>query len=279
MGDENPIRTLGDYSKPSHEGYRNTIQLPVGNNVVPFRSDTIRLVKNGYSFPGLRSEDLNQNFKDFLKLVDSLDLDSENRERTRIMDSFQGFTPKSLSSWHRSLLQVQIFYDHVNPTIRRTIDQSVGGKLYDKNAKESWALLEELALYENESWKDPRDFARPVKAISLPQDVPRPPDPEISQNAGGEEDDRDVMFIEIIKKYDDSHEEELEEDENVMAGEMGVEYFYIFLTRSELEYHKNEEDKRRGVNCIISKILGFYKECLELGPEYLTGLEDEGEVT
>ncbi|GJS96903.1 hypothetical protein Tco_0803871 [Tanacetum coccineum] len=38
MGDENPIRTLGDYSKPSHEGYRNTIELPVGNNVVPLRS-------------------------------------------------------------------------------------------------------------------------------------------------------------------------------------------------------------------------------------------------
>ncbi|GJY68493.1 hypothetical protein Tco_0471475 [Tanacetum coccineum] len=34
MGDENPIRTLGDYSKPSHEGYRNTIELPVGNNVI-----------------------------------------------------------------------------------------------------------------------------------------------------------------------------------------------------------------------------------------------------
>ncbi|GJS18206.1 zinc finger, CCHC-type containing protein [Tanacetum coccineum] len=42
MGDENPIRALGDYSKPSHEGYRNTIELPVGNNVVPLRSDTIR---------------------------------------------------------------------------------------------------------------------------------------------------------------------------------------------------------------------------------------------
>ncbi|GJU68110.1 hypothetical protein Tco_1254369 [Tanacetum coccineum] len=47
MGDENPIRTLGDYSKPSHEGYRNTIELPKGNNVVPLRSDTIRLVQNG----------------------------------------------------------------------------------------------------------------------------------------------------------------------------------------------------------------------------------------
>ncbi|GJY74890.1 hypothetical protein Tco_0479321 [Tanacetum coccineum] len=41
MGDTNPIRTLGDYSKPSHEGYRNTIELLEGNNVVPLRSDTI----------------------------------------------------------------------------------------------------------------------------------------------------------------------------------------------------------------------------------------------
>ncbi|GKF19528.1 hypothetical protein Tco_0068166 [Tanacetum coccineum] len=79
MGDENPIRTLGDYSKPSHEGYRNTIELPVGNNVVPLRSNTIHLMQNGCSFHGLRSEDPNQHLKDFLKLVDSLDLDGENR--------------------------------------------------------------------------------------------------------------------------------------------------------------------------------------------------------
>nr|GEV40456.1 hypothetical protein [Tanacetum cinerariifolium] len=43
MGDENPIRTLGDYSKPSHEGYKNTIELPIRINVVPLRSDTIQL--------------------------------------------------------------------------------------------------------------------------------------------------------------------------------------------------------------------------------------------
>nr|GEW34707.1 ribonuclease H-like domain-containing protein [Tanacetum cinerariifolium] len=43
--DENPIHTLRDYSKPSHKGYMNTIELPVGNNVVPLRSDTIRTVK------------------------------------------------------------------------------------------------------------------------------------------------------------------------------------------------------------------------------------------
>ncbi|GKB90828.1 hypothetical protein Tco_0963100, partial [Tanacetum coccineum] len=37
----NPIRTLEDYSRPSHKGYKNTIELPKGNNVVPLRSDNI----------------------------------------------------------------------------------------------------------------------------------------------------------------------------------------------------------------------------------------------
>ncbi|GJU06351.1 hypothetical protein Tco_1122781 [Tanacetum coccineum] len=80
MGDANPIRTLGDYSKPSHEGYRNTIEVSVGNNVVPLRSDTIRLVQNRCSFHGLRSEDPNQHLKDFLELVDLLDLDDKNQK-------------------------------------------------------------------------------------------------------------------------------------------------------------------------------------------------------
>ncbi|GJX31518.1 hypothetical protein Tco_0241373 [Tanacetum coccineum] len=84
MGDVNPTRTLRDYSRPSHEGYRNTIELPEGNNVVPLRFDTIRLVQNGCSFYGLRFEDPNQHLKDFLKHVDSLDLDVANRERTRL---------------------------------------------------------------------------------------------------------------------------------------------------------------------------------------------------
>ncbi|GJS15807.1 zinc finger, CCHC-type containing protein [Tanacetum coccineum] len=90
LGDENPIRTLGDYSRPSHEGYRNTIELLEGNNAVPLRSDTIRLVQNECSFHGLRSEDPNQHLKDFLNLVDSLDLDVANKERTRM---------RSISTW------------------------------------------------------------------------------------------------------------------------------------------------------------------------------------
>ncbi|GJW89490.1 hypothetical protein Tco_0164830 [Tanacetum coccineum] len=103
MGDENPIRTLGDYSKPSHKGYRNTIELPEGNNVVPLRSNTIRLVQNGCSFHGPRSEDPNQHLKDFLKLVDSLDLDVANWERTRLL-LFQFSLRDQASNWLERLL-------------------------------------------------------------------------------------------------------------------------------------------------------------------------------
>ncbi|GKD51680.1 hypothetical protein Tco_1280656 [Tanacetum coccineum] len=98
MGDENPIRTLGDYSKPSHEGYKNTIKLPVGNNVVPLRSDTIQFVQNGCSFYGIRSKDPNQHLKDFLKLVDSLDLDGEKRERM-LLRLFQFSLRDQASNW------------------------------------------------------------------------------------------------------------------------------------------------------------------------------------
>ncbi|GJW20028.1 hypothetical protein Tco_0027464 [Tanacetum coccineum] len=101
--DENPISTLEDYSKPSHNGYRNTIELPVGNNVVTLRSDTIRLVQNGCSFHRLRSEDHNQHLKNFLKLVDSLDLDSDNRERTRVR-LFQFSLRDQASTWLERLL-------------------------------------------------------------------------------------------------------------------------------------------------------------------------------
>ncbi|GJT99555.1 hypothetical protein Tco_1109894 [Tanacetum coccineum] len=94
----------------------------------------------------------------------------------RSMDSFQGLTSKVPHHGIDLWLYVQIFYDHVNPATRRTIDQSAGHKLHDKNAKESWALIKDLSLYNNKSWNDPRDFAKPIKAIYLPQDVPNASD-------------------------------------------------------------------------------------------------------
>ncbi|GJW49017.1 MAK10-like protein [Tanacetum coccineum] len=190
MGDENPIRTLGEYSKPSHEGYRNIIELPIGNNVDP-----------------------NQHLKDILKLVDSLDLDGENKERTHLC-LFQFSLCDQASNWLERLpagsittwedlttrFLAQLFPPGKTAKLRNDIlmfqqhhEESLSEawnhfkdllqkfphhgidlwlQLHDQNAKESWALLEDLALYENESWNDPRDSAKPVKAIALPQDVP-----------------------------------------------------------------------------------------------------------
>ncbi|GJR09057.1 MAK10-like protein [Tanacetum coccineum] len=212
IGDENPIRTLGDYSKPSHEGYRNTIELPIWNNMVPLRSDTIRLVQNRFSFHELRSEYPNQHLKDFLKLVALLDLDGENRERNRL-HLFQFSLRYQASNWLERLLAgsittwedlttrflAQFFPPGRTVKLRNDIlmfQQNHGEslseawtrfkdllqkfpqhgidlwlQLRDLNAEESWALLEDLALYDNESWNDPRDFAKSVKEIALPQDV------------------------------------------------------------------------------------------------------------
>ncbi|GJY74908.1 hypothetical protein Tco_0479339, partial [Tanacetum coccineum] len=208
---------------------------------------------------------------------------TSRRISLRSMDSFQGLTTKSPSSWHRPLAP------------------------------------KDLALYDNERWNDPRDFAKLVKAISLPQDVPSTsdrrlielenqvqrlmeahlastlptqvnkiitsceicsgphdtqycmkdpeqtfveyassrtneageseeeekdspentntnpsasPDPSVSFITEKVRDDGDVMFIEIVKKNDDSRKEEPE------SGGLEVEYFDTFLTWSELAYQK-----------------------------------------
>nr|GEV28724.1 MAK10-like protein [Tanacetum cinerariifolium] len=136
MGDENPIRALGDYSKPIHEGYKNTMSSSKG-------------IMGCLFDPKLSGESLYEAW-------------------TRFNDLIQKVPHHGIDLW----IRVQIFYDHVNLVTRRDIDQSAGGKLRDRNVEESWALLEDLALYDNESWNNPRDFAKPVKVISLPQDVP-----------------------------------------------------------------------------------------------------------
>nr|GEV55855.1 MAK10-like protein [Tanacetum cinerariifolium] len=188
MGDANLIRTLGDYSKPSHEGYKNTIELPVGNNVIPLRSDTIQLAMPGRQLGALlqtqgenlkskTTEDIisNKSFMEVLVLnhyvlvKKVLDYSKPSYEGYMITIELPvGNNVVPLRSDTIQLVQNRCKFHR----LRRTIDQSAGGKLRDRNAKESWALLEDLALYDNESRNDPRDFTKLVKAIALPQDVP-----------------------------------------------------------------------------------------------------------
>ncbi|GJU37122.1 zinc finger, CCHC-type containing protein [Tanacetum coccineum] len=47
-------------------------------------------------------------------------------------------------------LKIQIFYDHVSFHLKYEIDRATGGKLRNKNADESWEIIENLALYDHE---------------------------------------------------------------------------------------------------------------------------------
>jgi hypothetical protein len=198
--------------------------------VTPLRSDTIRLVQSGCAFHGLRSEDPNQHLKDFLKIVDSIDLDVATRETTRLR-LFQFSLRDQASQWLERLpagsittwdnltnrfltqffppgktamlrndilmfeqhqgetfyeawarfkellhkvphhginlwLLVQIFYDHVDYHTKRTIDRAAGGKLRDKNAEESWAIIEEVAADNHEMWEFNHTIKAAINAVS-----------------------------------------------------------------------------------------------------------------
>ncbi|GJS70327.1 MAK10-like protein [Tanacetum coccineum] len=149
MGDENPIRTLGDYSKPSHEGYRNTIELP----------------------------DPNQHLKDFLKLVDSIDLDGENRERTRLC-LFQLFLRDQASNWLERLptgsittwkdLTTRFLAQFFPPgrTAKLRNDILMFQQHHGESLSEAWTrfknLLQKVPHHGIDLW---------LQAIALPQDV------------------------------------------------------------------------------------------------------------
>ncbi|GJR26349.1 zinc finger, CCHC-type containing protein [Tanacetum coccineum] len=190
MGDENSNqpRTLGDYSRPSHKDYRNAIELPEGAKVSPLRSDTIKLVQNGCAFHGLISEDPIQLLKDFLRIVDSIDLNGATRNTTRLrlfcfslrdqaINWLDRLPAGSISTWddlttrflnrfkdllrrvpHHGLdlwLQVQIFYDHVDYTTQMAIDYAAGGRLRKLSSEEAWETIEDLTQYEEEEWNEP----------------------------------------------------------------------------------------------------------------------------
>ncbi|GJS83611.1 zinc finger, CCHC-type containing protein [Tanacetum coccineum] len=192
MGDENPIRTLGDYSKPSHEGYRNTIELPAGNNVVPLRSDTIRLVKtNAHSTDfGKECAVRHFNFPNAIKLQLLECLPTEPSPHGRIYYTlsaqffpsgrtiklhndilmFQQHHGESLSeAWTRfkdllqkvphhgidRWLQIQIFYDHVQVLNH----EALGTHLSSENEEEENNKTDETP----DNTKMPTEKEMPVK--------------------------------------------------------------------------------------------------------------------
>ncbi|GKC06907.1 MAK10-like protein [Tanacetum coccineum] len=144
MGDKNHIRTLEDYSKPSQEGYMNTIELHVGNNV-----GKMRLCLFQFSFLDQASN--------WLECLPAGSITTWEDLTTRFLA--QLFPSGRTAKLHNDILMFQQHH-------RESLSEAS-----TRNAKESWALLENLALYDNKSWNDPRHFAKLVKAITLPQYV------------------------------------------------------------------------------------------------------------
>ncbi|GJZ66568.1 hypothetical protein Tco_0623264 [Tanacetum coccineum] len=106
-------------------------------------------------------------------------------------------------------------------------------------------------------------------------------DPSLSQVVLGK------PFVEISNMTHDPPEEVVrftnETDEIAYKMSHKIEQ-YDSLSDLKIEhtnsvYLRNEEEKRRGVEYVMSQILDFYKECMELRPKYLTGIADEREVT
>ncbi|GKA63905.1 zinc finger, CCHC-type containing protein [Tanacetum coccineum] len=215
MGDKNPIRTLGDYPRPSYKGYRNIIELLEGNNVVPLRSDTIRTAK-------LHNDIL---------MFQQHQEESLSEAWTRFKDLLQKVPHHGIDLW----LQVQIFYDHVNPATRRTIDQSAGGKLRDKNAIESWALLEDLTLYDNEKQNRNLSSLKRVHFVNsiiiLNKEDEFKEEESVKSSATKCKDHEKT--VESEEEFEEENEEEPKEKE-----EDNLEHFDAFPTMKELGYHE-----------------------------------------
>ncbi|GJT99920.1 hypothetical protein Tco_1110259 [Tanacetum coccineum] len=218
MGDENPIYTLRDYSKPSHEGYRNTIELPIGNNVVPLRSDTIRLLQNGCSFHRLWSEDPNQHLKDFLKLVDSIELDGANSLRNgsfstyssnyqpkleKALIDFDSHQEKRLSSLRTQLGQMQDDMISKINLLWKTVSEKLDDTLIRNTSKENEAKKKDAEKSSTTNCK------------------------------GHETTDEIEDKVESEEEVKEETKEETEEEE-----EGNPEHFDTFLTMNKLRYYK-----------------------------------------
>ncbi|GJV74207.1 hypothetical protein Tco_1494202 [Tanacetum coccineum] len=66
--------------------------------------------------------------------------------------------------------------DLVSIHLKCEIDRVGGGKLCDKNAKEFWEIIENLALYDHEGFNDSKDRIKPVKAVAVSLNASKTPD-------------------------------------------------------------------------------------------------------
>nr|GEY21571.1 zinc finger, CCHC-type [Tanacetum cinerariifolium] len=122
MGDANPIRNLGDYSKPSHEGYMTPLNSP--KEIMWYLFD---LTPFGWC-------KMDAHFADFgrtVKLCNDIFMFQQHQREslseawTHFKDLLQKVPHDGIDLW----LKVQIFYDYITPPEDETINQSTGAHM------------------------------------------------------------------------------------------------------------------------------------------------------
>ncbi|GKB01101.1 hypothetical protein Tco_0829145 [Tanacetum coccineum] len=222
MGDENPIRTLGDYSKHSHEATRTPLSYPKGttwylSNPTP-SGRTAKLRNDILMFQQHQREYISEawtHFKDLLQKVPHHGIDL----------------------W----LQVQIFYYHVNLVTRRTIDQSTGERRLSSHRAQLGRQQDDVINKVNSLWKvfskrlndtSTRDTARNSMAHMNVEDEVREEE-NVKPNATKYNNHK--MTAKAEEKVEEESEDEFKEEIKEEEEEEGdVEYFNTFPTLEEL---------------------------------------------
>ncbi|GJZ84279.1 zinc finger, CCHC-type containing protein [Tanacetum coccineum] len=226
---ENAYPTLGDYSKPIHEGCKNTIELPKGNNVYSFESDTNPVgCKTDAHIPhGLLVRDPNQHHQDFflnfynaLKRLSAGSITTWEDLTTRFLAQF--FLPGRTAKLHNDIL---MFQQH-----------------HGESLSEAWTHFKDL-LQKN----DLRDLAKPVKAINLPQDVPvksRLPGPQDTQYYI---EDLEQAFVEYASSHTDETGEVLVS--NFMASQDAR------LSKFEADFKQQQSEMTNKIDTVLKAII------------------------
>ncbi|GJT15257.1 MAK10-like protein [Tanacetum coccineum] len=119
----------------------------------------------------------------------------------------------------------------------------------------------DLALYDNKSWNDPRDLAKPVKAITLPQDVPSTSDRRLIEL----ENHVQRLMEAHLAPTQPTQVNKITTSCEICSGPHDTQYCMKDPEQAFVEYTSSRTDEAGAHAPIYNALLAKYVERLELG--------------
>nr|GEV82828.1 protein kinase-like domain, concanavalin A-like lectin/glucanase domain protein [Tanacetum cinerariifolium] len=242
MGDENPIRTLGDYSKPSHKGYRNTIELPKGNNVVPLPSDTIRYASSRNDKVGGKQFTMNQRPRNFNKATNAWkDKPNFNWARAQTCTSLQTGSFVTYSSNYQTKLEKALTdFDSHKERRLSSLETQLEQQQDDMISKINnlWKAVSKK-LDDTPTPDTARNFMAHMNFASTDR-IEKEEEGNVKPSAAKCDDYKRIVEAkkEVREESKEELEEEIEEEAKEEEEEDSPKYFDTFLTMEELGYQE-----------------------------------------